>query len=153
MIYIHTNHTQTNISTFQNSLPVHFFNTIGHVNHHQHASYKNHSSVPYHCVNDNSTFNPQPFLIHAQHLHPTNVDSILKAPANFRDSALYTNDPSDPMFRYNIPQHRTDGEEALQAVSGTDQRKPQEHYFHQPSYTNIPGIQRQFILYNIKMIF
>ena len=63
--------------------------------------------------------------------YPMSYDSILKAPANFRDSALYSNDPTDPMFTYNVPQHLAD--------RNIDQHQNPHNHFDQPSYTNIPG--------------
>ena len=90
---------------------------------------------------NNNNFNqppPQQLLISSQH-YPRSFDSILKAPANFRDSALYSNDPSDPMSAYNVPQPLADGNGAIQHVSVVDQRQNPQNYFYQPSYTNIPG--------------
>ena len=81
---------------------------------------------------NNNNFNqtPQPLSISSQH-YPRSFDSILKAPANFRDSALYSNDPTDPMFTYNVPQHLAD--------RNIDQHQNPHNHFDQPSYTNVPG--------------
>ena len=119
--------------TFQTSLPVHFFNTIGHGNHH--AYYKQQFSVPYHSNNENASHQQQ--LVSSQH-HPLSFDSVLKAPANFRDSALYSNDPNDHKFPFQVVPHFSADDETLQPAAVIDQRQ-QQHYFYQPSYTNIPG--------------
>ena len=66
-------------------------------------------------------------------------ESILKAPANFRDSALYSNDPSDPMFLYNVAQHLEDGNAVIPPISVVDQHQYPRNYSYQPSYTNISG--------------
>jgi hypothetical protein len=88
-------------------------------------------------VNNNNFNQPQQLLISSQH-YPS-FDSILKAPSNFRDSALYSNDPSNPMFSYNVPQGVVDRNGEIQPVPVVDQRQNPKNYFYQPSYTNIPG--------------
>ena len=134
------------LTTFQNSLPIHFFNTIGHVTHrhnyHPYADYKQHLSVPYHFVNSPyHNFNLQPqHLLAASGTHPMSFESILKAPDNFRDSALYTNDPSDPMFLYNVPPPRNERLDPQQTESTVNRQQQQPNYDFQPSYTNIPGM-------------
>ena len=85
-----------------------------------------------------NNFNQQPLWIASQQ-YPMSYDSILKAPANFRDSALYSNDPSDPMFAYHVAQHIADGDGFVQPISAIDQRQHPQSYLNQPNYINIPG--------------
>ena len=138
------------LTTFQNSLPIHFFNTIGHVTHrhnyHPYADYKQHLSVPYHFVNSPyHNFNLQPqHLLAASVTHPMSFESILKAPDNFRDSALYTNDPSDPMFLYNVPPPRSERLDPPQTGSNVNMQQQQPNYDFQPSYTNIQGMTQSY---------
>ena len=101
-------------------------------------------SVPYNVVNDNTNFNQYPLQMmssssHAQHPYPMRFESILKAPANFRDSALYSNDPTDPMFSYHVAEQMAAGNNGLQHASAMDQCQYPSSFLYQPSYTNIPG--------------
>ena len=99
-------------------------------------------SVPYNVVNDNTNFNQYPLQMmspHAQPPYPMRFESILKAPANFRDSALYSNDPTDPMFSYHVAEQMAAGNNGLQHASAMDQCQYPSSYLYQPSYTNIPG--------------
>merc|ERR1712223_454080 len=131
----------------QNSLPVHFFNTIGHVNHLTNSyNYKSHLSVPYNVVNDNTNFNQYPLQMissHAQHPYPMRFESILKAPANFRDSALYSNDPKDPIFSYHVAEQMAAENNGIQHAPAMDQCQYPSSYLYQPSYTNIPGRKQE----------
>ena len=103
-------------------------------------------------MNDNTNFNQLPLQMishprpdgqqYQQHpYHPQmRFESILKAPANFRDSALYSNDPTDPMFSYHLAQQLGDGNNGLQPGSASvNQSQHPSSQFYQPSYSNIPG--------------
>ena len=96
-------------------------------------------------MNDSSNINQLPLQMlspshpQAQQPYQMRLDSILKAPANFRDSALYSNDPTDPMFSYHIAHEMTDGNTGMTPAVVVDQGQHSSSYMYQPSYTNIPG--------------